>query len=116
MQNRWGRAGAALVRAAALGAGLSVPACARSRTRAQVARPVRAEAPLRIPLPRTVPVAMVVYFRPAEGALPEPKELQTRVASWVDQHASGPARDVLKEYLRRGLLLIRVGKKQVDAA
>src|SRR6476660_3407499 len=107
MLNRANRAGSALAGVAALVAGLLVPACARSKPRARPAGPARQAAPLRISLPETIPVAMVVYFRPAGGRLPAPKALQARVLSWVDAHAADPARDVLRHYIRRGLLFIK---------
>lgn len=100
------RAGSALAGVAALAAGLLIPACARSKPRTRPAGPVRQEAPLRIPLPQTIPVAMVVYFRPAGGPLPDTKMLQARVVSWLDAHATDPARDVLPHYIRLRLPLI----------
>jgi hypothetical protein len=116
MLNRSNWVRAALAGVAALAAGLLVPACARSKPRTRPAGPVRQEAPLRIPLPQTIPVAMVVYFRPAGGPLPDTKALQARVVSWLDAHATDPARDVLRHYIHLGLLLMKVKEKNVQAA
>ena len=116
MLNRSKRAGFVLAGVAALAAGLMIPACARSKPRARPAAPVRQAAPLRIPLPQTIPVAMVVYFRPAGGPLPDTKMLQARVVSWLDAHATDPARDVLQHYIRLGLLLMKVKEKNAQAA
>jgi uncharacterized protein YegJ (DUF2314 family) len=116
MLNRSYRASLALAGMAALAAGLLVPACARSKLRTRPAGPVRPEAPLRIPLPQTIPVGMVVYFRPAGGPLPDAKTLEARVVRWVDGHATDPARDVLQHYLRHGLLLMKVKEKNARGA
>jgi hypothetical protein len=116
MLKRSNRTGPALASVAALAAGLMIPACARNKPRARPAGPVRQEASLRIPLPQTIPVAMVVYFRPAGGPLPDTKMLQARVVSWLDAHATDPARDVLQHYIRLGLLLMKVKEKNAQAA
>lgn len=64
--------------------------------------------PFGVPLPEMVEVPLLVCFRSQRPTPPDVEQLKPVILAWLDRHAAPPLRDVLKEYLQRGLLQLHL--------
>lgn len=69
--------------------------------------------PIRLPLPESLAVSYLVYFRSQRTEPPTPEQLIPVLSGWIERHVEDPLRSPLLEFCNRGLLQLAVGPRDM---